>query len=120
MTANEGEGTFVTDTTDIAAPAAESSATDAAPARKVALSAMRLPQLQALATELGVKGTGRMRKSDLLEAIRAKQSGGSEASASDESKPAQSTGRRTRRSESAQPTQEQLPEPQTQSSERAE
>ncbi|HEX5533366.1 MAG TPA: transcription termination factor Rho [Actinomycetales bacterium] len=80
---------------------------------------MRLPQLQALATELGVKGTGRMRKSDLLEAIRAKQSGGSEASGSDESKPVQSTGRRTRRSESAQPTQEQLPEPQTQSREPA-
>ncbi|HEX5511912.1 MAG TPA: transcription termination factor Rho, partial [Actinomycetales bacterium] len=84
----------------------------AAPARKVALSAMRLPQLQALASELGVKGTGRMRKSDLLEAIRAKQSAGSSSSASEESKDAQSTARRTRRAESAQPTQEQLPEPQ--------
>ncbi|HEX5510564.1 MAG TPA: Rho termination factor N-terminal domain-containing protein, partial [Actinomycetales bacterium] len=104
----------MTDTTDIAAPAAESSAsTEAAPARKVALSAMRLPQLQALASELGVKGTGRMRKSDLLEAIRAKQSEGSASSASEESKEAQSTARRTRRTESAQPTQEQLPEPQS-------
>ncbi|MDN4471757.1 transcription termination factor Rho [Demequina zhanjiangensis] len=35
-----------------------------------ALSAMKLPQLQALAAELGVSGTARMRKSDLVEAIR--------------------------------------------------
>ncbi len=118
MTAYEGEGTFVTDTTDIAASAAETSASaEAAPARKVALSAMRLPQLQALANELGVKGTGRMRKSDLLEAIRAKQSGGSDTTASDEPKPAQSSVRRARRTESAQTMQEQLPVPQTQSSE---
>ncbi|WP_084126044.1 transcription termination factor Rho [Demequina sp. NBRC 110054] len=31
---------------------------------------MKLPQLQALAAELGVSGTARMRKSDLVEAIR--------------------------------------------------
>ncbi len=35
-----------------------------------ALSAMKLPQLQALASELGVSGTARMRKGDLIEAIR--------------------------------------------------
>ncbi|MPV39214.1 hypothetical protein GB881_19640, partial [Georgenia subflava] len=31
---------------------------------------MRLPELQAVATELGLKGTAKMRKSDLIAAIR--------------------------------------------------
>ncbi|WP_337061673.1 transcription termination factor Rho [Kineococcus sp. G2] len=58
----------MTDTTDIAA-------TDgaAAPRRTGSLSALRLPQLQALAAELGISGTGRMRKVDLLAAIREHQ-----------------------------------------------
>ena len=34
-----------------------------------ALSDMKIPQLQALASELGVSGTGKMRKSDLVTAI---------------------------------------------------
>ncbi|PIE28118.1 MAG: transcription termination factor Rho [Micrococcales bacterium] len=42
---------------------------------KGSLSGLRLPQLQAIASELGVKGSGRMRKNDLLEAIRAHQAG---------------------------------------------
>ncbi|PRY11746.1 transcription termination factor Rho [Kineococcus rhizosphaerae] len=63
----------MTDTTDIAATDA---ATAEAPARRTgSLSALRLPQLQALATELGISGTGRMRKVDLLAAIREHQSG---------------------------------------------
>ncbi|RPF20158.1 transcription termination factor Rho [Myceligenerans xiligouense] len=48
----------MTDTTDNAKPASGS------------LSAMRLAELQALASELGVKGISKMRKSDLVEAIR--------------------------------------------------
>jgi transcription termination factor Rho len=39
---------------------------------------MRMPELQALAAELGVTGTSRMRKSDLVDAIQAKRSGGGE------------------------------------------
>jgi transcription termination factor Rho len=38
---------------------------------------MRLPELQAVAAELGISGTARMRKSDLLEAIRSRQNGSS-------------------------------------------
>ncbi|WP_154795127.1 transcription termination factor Rho [Occultella kanbiaonis] len=41
-----------------------------------ALSSLRLPELQALAAELGLKGTAKMRKSDLVTAIRAARSGG--------------------------------------------
>ncbi|MBL0885833.1 transcription termination factor Rho [Myceligenerans indicum] len=48
----------MTDTTDNAKPASG------------ALSAMRLAELQSLASELGVKGISKMRKSDLVEAIR--------------------------------------------------
>ena len=52
---------------------------DATAAPKVAggsLSAMRLAELQALAAEMGLKGTARMRKSDLVTAIRDARSGG--------------------------------------------
>ena len=43
--------------------------TTTAAGNTAALSAMKLPQLQALASELGVSGTAKMRKSDLVEAI---------------------------------------------------
>ncbi|MCW2612860.1 MAG: transcription termination factor Rho, partial [Cryptosporangiaceae bacterium] len=41
---------------------------------------MLLPELQGLAGELGISGTGRMRKGELIAAIQAKQSGGQTAS----------------------------------------
>ena len=40
-----------------------------------AISAMRLPELQAVAAQLGVKGTSKMRKSDLVDAINSARSG---------------------------------------------
>ncbi|WP_174521087.1 Rho termination factor N-terminal domain-containing protein, partial [Kribbia dieselivorans] len=51
--------------------------TTAAPAtrRPGSLSALRLAELQALATSMGITGTGKMRKSDLITAIKAQQSG---------------------------------------------
>ncbi len=66
----------MTDTTT-AAPAADPAppkGSDAATGG--ALTGLRLPQLQAIATQLGVKGTSKMRKGDLLEAIRSHQGGG--------------------------------------------
>jgi len=64
----------VTDTTEIAAvDQASAGTTDS---RSGSLSALRLPQLQAIAAELGISGTARMRKSDLLDAIKAQQSPG--------------------------------------------
>ncbi|WP_034224895.1 Rho termination factor N-terminal domain-containing protein, partial [Actinotalea ferrariae] len=44
--------------------------------RSGALSTLRLPELQALAAELGVPGTTGMRKSDLLSAIRERRESG--------------------------------------------
>ena len=41
------------------------------------LSTMVLPELRALAGKVGVNGTSGMRKSDLIAAIRERQSGGS-------------------------------------------
>lgn len=67
---DEGEGSFVTDTIE---PAVSTSSGGSA--RGGAISAMRMPELQALAAQLGVTGTSRMRKTDLVDAIRAKRSG---------------------------------------------
>jgi transcription termination factor Rho len=53
------------------APAGASDSTT----RSAALSTLRLPELQALAAELGVAKTSAMRKSDLLSAIRERRSG---------------------------------------------
>ncbi|GAB3208432.1 transcription termination factor Rho [Marinactinospora thermotolerans] len=39
------------------------------------LSALKLPELQRLASSLGITGTGRMRKNDIISAIEAKQGG---------------------------------------------
>ncbi len=60
----------MTDTTTAAGPGE-----NGASATRGSLSALRLPQLQAIAHELGISGTARMRKSDLLEAIRTRQQG---------------------------------------------
>ena len=43
--------------------------------RAAGLSGMLLPELQSLAGSLGITGTGRMRKGELVAAIQAKQSG---------------------------------------------
>jgi transcription termination factor Rho len=59
----------VTDTID---PAVSTSGGSA----QQSISALRLPELQALAAGLGVKGTSKMRKGDLVEAISAARSGG--------------------------------------------
>ncbi|MGW3546323.1 transcription termination factor Rho [Janibacter hoylei] len=61
-----------TSTGDTTAPA-----TAEQPRRSGALSSMRLAQLQQLASSMGITGTAKMRKSDLVAAIRAQQSGSS-------------------------------------------
>jgi len=51
-----------------------------------ALTSLRIPELQAIAGQLGIKGTSKMRKSDLVSAISAAQTGGAKRS----SRPAKS------------------------------
>ena len=74
----------MTDTSEIApvepAPVAGS--------RAVNLTSLRLPELQAVAAQLGISGTGRMRKSDLVAAITAHQNGGAGSSAANGAAPA--------------------------------
>ena len=83
-----GKDLYVSETTDLvatgsqdAAGASEASAasgtTGSARRRGNGLSGMLLPELQRLAGELGISGTGRMRKGDLVAAISARQVGGS-------------------------------------------
>ncbi|WP_253872671.1 transcription termination factor Rho [Promicromonospora umidemergens] len=64
----------MTDTTDNAQSAVGRTAGTGA------LSSMRLAELQALAGDLGVKGTSRMRKSDLVDTIREKTGGATKRS----------------------------------------
>lgn len=59
------------------------------PRRSGALSAMRLAQLQQLASSMGISGTAKMRKSDLVAAIREQQSGSSAPSSAPARKPAE-------------------------------
>jgi transcription termination factor Rho len=68
----------VTDTSEIAPvePAARR-----AGSRTGSLSSLRLPELQAVAAQLGISGTARMRKSDLIAAIMARQNGGADSRA---------------------------------------
>ncbi|WP_430788283.1 transcription termination factor Rho [Actinoplanes sp. G11-F43] len=51
------------------------------------LSAMLLPELQSLAASLGISGTARMRKGELIAAITERQSGGAPAAAASEPAP---------------------------------
>jgi transcription termination factor Rho len=76
----------VSDTTDLLdAPtagtsgdtSAEQSASKPARKRSAGLSGMVLAELQGLAGELGISGTAKMRKGQLIEAIKERQSGGS-------------------------------------------
>jgi transcription termination factor Rho len=62
----------VTDTTEITAA---EPAPEAGSGAKINLAALRLPELQAVASQLGISGTARMRKSDLVAAIQERQDG---------------------------------------------
>ena len=61
----------MTDTTTLETAASG----DEKPRRSGALTAMRLAELQGLASSMGISGTAKMRKGDLIEVIRARQSG---------------------------------------------
>ncbi|MFV2124136.1 transcription termination factor Rho [Micromonospora sp. LOL_013] len=71
----------MSDTTDVTSDVSNvADDTTAAPARRrrsgTGLSAMLLPELQSLAASLGISGTARMRKSELITAITERQAGG--------------------------------------------
>ncbi|MCZ2829588.1 transcription termination factor Rho [Modestobacter sp. VKM Ac-2986] len=79
----------MSETTDLldGAPSDEAAAGNGAAARSrrrgTGLAGMLLPELQRLAGELGIPGTGKMRKSDLVAAISERQVGGSGSNGSD-------------------------------------
>ncbi|WP_066373237.1 transcription termination factor Rho [Herbidospora mongoliensis] len=77
----------MSDTTELLADAPVGDAPTTARRRRsgTGLSAMVLPELQAMASGLGISGTGRMRKSQLIAAIQEKQ--GATAQPAAESKP---------------------------------
>ena len=69
---DEGEGSFVTESTDLTA------GTESTTARATAgagLARLKLAQLQNLAAQLGITGAKRLRKSDLVAAIQDHQRG---------------------------------------------
>ncbi|MFE9000879.1 transcription termination factor Rho [Streptomyces sp. NPDC007875] len=80
--------------TDASAPAT-GAATGAAPRRRrsgTGLDAMVLAELQQLASSLGIKGTARMRKGQLIEVIKEKQAAGSGSVEGAESTPSAAEG----------------------------
>lgn len=113
------EGPFVSDTTDLMGVTADSSVDAAAPAAGAAtggtarrrrsgtgLEGMVLAELQQVASGLGIRGTARMRKSQLIEVIKEAQAGGGSAApakAADaaETKPKRRATAKTRTGETA-------------------
>jgi len=77
---------------DAAAPAKTPPARGRAQSGGTGLSALKLTELQRLASSLGITGTGRMRKSDVIAAIEAKQGG--PVAAPQPAKSAKSSGKR--------------------------
>ncbi|WP_149202642.1 transcription termination factor Rho [Actinotalea subterranea] len=71
----------MTDTIDAATSSPATTAAAGSTNRGAALSTLRLPELQALASELGVPGTSGMRKSDLMNAIKEHRAGAPTAAA---------------------------------------
>ncbi|GGJ83317.1 hypothetical protein GCM10010123_11170 [Pilimelia anulata] len=67
----------MSDTTDVTsdAPQVEAAGTTRRRRSGTGLSAMLLPELQSMATSLGISGTARMRKSELIAAISERQGG---------------------------------------------
>lgn len=89
------EGPFVSDTTDLMGVSADKSVDSSVPAEGAAtgttarrrrsgtgLEGMVLAELQQVASGLGIRGTARMRKSQLIEVIKEAQAGGYSAPAS--------------------------------------
>ncbi|CAM3793014.1 transcription termination factor Rho [Occultella aeris] len=74
-----------------------------------ALSSLRLPELQALAAELGLRGTAKMRKSDLVTAIRAARSGGDAGAATATATATATDGAPTRRPARSRSTESMAP-----------
>jgi transcription termination factor Rho len=74
----------------------ESPATAPAGRAGKGLSSMLLPELQAYAVSLGITGTARMRKGQLVEAIQEKNGGAAKAEPAAAAAPARTTARRTR------------------------
>nr|WP_304661552.1 transcription termination factor Rho [Arthrobacter sp. zg-Y238] len=78
---DEGEGSFVTDTTSLTAgvDSASAGSTGENASKSAGLAGLKLAQLQALAGQLGITGGSRMRKGDLVTAISNHQRGGAVA-----------------------------------------
>jgi transcription termination factor Rho len=96
----------VTDTTILdAAPQGEAEK----PRRSGALSAMRLAELQGLAASMGITGTAKMRKGDLVTAIKARQSGTPAASTAAAAAPTDRPARAERTAQEAPAQREEAP-----------
>src|SRR5215475_4996429 len=77
----EGEGNPLSDTTDVTSGVNDATAPEetagASRRRRTGggLTSMLLPELQTMATSLGISGTGRMRKGELIAAIQERSGG---------------------------------------------
>lgn len=94
-TSDSGVGNADAPATDAPAAPATGAATGTAPRRRrsgTGLDAMVLAELQQLASSLGIKGTARMRKGQLIEVIKEKQAAGSSGAQGTEAAPSAAEG----------------------------
>ena len=93
------EGPFVSETTEVvdrpASATGEAAAAGTTRKRGTGLSSMVLPELQQLAGSLGITGTARMRKGDLIATIQDRQNGASAQRADQGSSTSKSAAART-------------------------
>jgi transcription termination factor Rho len=96
------------------APSATGNGHAAAPRRKAAgLSGKLLPELQQLAGDLGISGTGKLRKNELIAAIQARQSGSTTAAPAADAAPATKSAGRSPKSAATQAPAAPAVEPET-------
>jgi transcription termination factor Rho len=118
VTADNTVGAASAPSTDAPAASAAGAATATAPRRRrsgTGLEGMVLAELQQVASALGIRGTARMRKSQLIEVIKEKQASGAPAKTADapagerpgaEAKPKRRATSRARTGEAEQPPAE--------------
>src|SRR6478736_3774225 len=105
------EGPHVTDTIESSTAAAPEGGAPAAAGKKRGggLNAMLLADLKSMASGMGISGAGSMKKAQLVEAIKARQSGGGQPPEKPKAAPEKPAAQEQAREQAQAPKQERAP-----------